>query len=96
VIEQVHTDNYGVYGARKVHAEVRRQGHPVARCAVERLMRSAGLRGITRAKGPRTTVPGTGPDTRQDLVDPAFTRPARTSCGSPTSSATRRSRTERW
>jgi putative transposase len=73
VIEQVHAENYGVYGARKVHAEVRRQGHPVARCTVERLMRSAGLRGITRAKGPRTTVPGTGPDTRPDLVDRAFT-----------------------
>jgi putative transposase len=73
VIEKVHTDNYGVYGARKVHGEVRRQGHPVARCAVGRLMRSAGLRGITRAKGPRSTVPGTGPDTRLDLVDRAFT-----------------------
>jgi putative transposase len=56
-----------------VHAEVRRQGHPVARCTVERLMRAAGLRGISRAKGPRTTVPGTGPDTRPDLVDRAFT-----------------------
>jgi len=73
VIERVHADNYGVYGARKVHAEVRRQGHPVARCTVERLMRAAGLRGITRAKGPRTTVPGTDPDTRPDLVDRAFT-----------------------
>ncbi len=73
MIEKVHADNYGVYGARKVHAEVRRQGHPVARCTVERLMRSAGLRGITRAKGPRTTVPGSGPDTRPDLVDRAFT-----------------------
>jgi putative transposase len=73
VIERVHAENYGVYGARKVHAEVRRQGHPVARCTVERLMRTAGLRGITRATGPRTTVPGTGPDTRPDLVDRAFT-----------------------
>jgi putative transposase len=69
----VHAENFGVYGARKVHAELRRQGHGVARCTVERLMRTAGLRGITRAKGPRTTVPGTGPDTRPDLVDRAFT-----------------------
>jgi putative transposase len=46
---------------------------PVARCTVERLMRAAGLRGITRAKGPRTTMPGTGPDTRPDLVERAFT-----------------------
>jgi hypothetical protein len=35
-------------------------------------MRQAGLRELNRAKGPRTTVPGTGPDTRPDLVDRAF------------------------
>jgi putative transposase len=73
VIERVHTENYGVYGARKVHAELHRRGHRVARCTVERLMRTAGLRGIRRAKGPRTTVPSTGPDTRPDLVDRTFT-----------------------
>ncbi len=72
MIAQLHEDNYGVYGARKVHAELRRQGHSVARCTVQRLMRQAGLRGISRAKGPRTTVPGTGPDTRPDLVDRTF------------------------
>ncbi|WP_374201356.1 IS3 family transposase [Blastococcus sp. KM273128] len=73
VIERVHAENFGVYGARKVHAELRRQGYPVARCTVERLMRRRGLRGITRAKGPRTTVPGVGPDARPDLVERAFT-----------------------
>lgn len=73
LIERVHADNYGVYGARKVHAELHRQGHQVARCTVERLMKAAGLRGISRAKGPRTTVPGTGPDTRPDLVQREFT-----------------------
>ena len=39
-------------------------------------MRAAGLRGITRAKGPRTTVTGTGPETRPDLVERAFTATA--------------------
>lgn len=68
MIELVHGANYGVYGARKIHAEVRRQGHQFARCTVERLMRTAGLWGITRAKGPRTTAAGTGPETRPDLV----------------------------
>jgi putative transposase len=76
LIEKVHGDNFGVYGARKVHAELHRQGYPVARCTVQRLMRAAGLRGISRAKGPRTTVPGSGPDTRPDLVDRAFTATA--------------------
>jgi len=73
VIKDVHAANYGVYGVRKVHAEVNRKGHRVARCTVARMMQAAGLRGISRAKGPRTTVPGTGPETRPDLVDRQFT-----------------------
>ncbi len=76
VIKQVHAQNYGVYGIRKVHAELNRQGHQVARCTVARLMRRAGLHGISRAKGPRTTIPGAGPDTRPDLVQRAFTATA--------------------
>ena len=86
VIEQVHADNYGVYGVRKMHAELNRQGHRVARCTVHRLMRAAGLRGISRAKGPRTTIPGTGPDTRPGPGRSRLHRAAhRTRCGSPTS-----------
>jgi putative transposase len=73
VIEKVHAENFGVYGARKIHAQLHRQGHQVARCTVQRLMRTAGLRGLSRAKGPRTTVPGSGPDLRPDLVERAFT-----------------------
>ena len=73
VIAMVHAENYGVYGARKVHAELGRQGHRVARCTVQRLMRTAGLRGISRAKDPRTTIPGPGPDLRPDLVERSFT-----------------------
>jgi putative transposase len=34
VIRKVHADNYGVYGVTKVHAELRRAGHRVARCTV--------------------------------------------------------------
>ncbi len=72
VIKRIHAENYGVYGVRKVHAQLRREGHHVARCTVARLMRAAGLRGISRAKGPRTTIPGSGPDTRPDLLDRNF------------------------
>ena len=81
-IERVHRDNYGVYGQRKVHAQLVREGirghadQPVARCTTQRLMRILGLRGVSRAKGPRTTVPGTGPDTREDLVQRDFTATA--------------------
>ncbi|HEX3778671.1 MAG TPA: IS3 family transposase, partial [Pseudonocardiaceae bacterium] len=56
-IEQVHEDNYGVYGARKVWVQLNRQGGDVARCTVERLMRESGLRGLLWDKSPRTTRP---------------------------------------
>lgn len=41
-MREVHSANYGVYGARKIWHELRRQGHPTVRCTVERLMRDAG------------------------------------------------------
>ena len=41
-IRRVHTDNYGVYGARKVWRQLRREGIRAARCTVERLMRREG------------------------------------------------------
>jgi putative transposase len=64
-IARVHKENYGVYGARKVWLQLNREGVPVARCTVERLMRQLGLAGARRGKQHRTTV-----------ADPAATRPA--------------------
>lgn len=75
-IRRVHKVNYGVYGARKVHAELHREGHPVARCTVERLMRKDGLRGVLRDKSPRTTRPGPETDRPGDLVEREFTAAA--------------------
>src|SRR5699024_3990872 len=75
-IGRVHSANFSVYWAKKVHAQLRREGISVARCTVERLMRVAGLRGISRSKGPRTTSPGHGPDCRPDLVEADFTATA--------------------
>jgi putative transposase len=72
-IEQVHEDNYGVYGARKVWAELSRQGIDVARCTVERLMREIGLRGLLRDKSPRTTRPAAETGRPGDLVKRDFT-----------------------
>jgi len=37
-IRRVHAAHYGVYGARKVWLTLNREGVPVARCTVERLM----------------------------------------------------------
>lgn len=75
-IRQIHADNYGVYGARKVHAALVREGHEVARCTVERLMRQAGLRGVIRAKSPRITRPAPETDRPADLVERQFTATA--------------------
>ena len=72
-IEQVHEANYSVYGARKVWAELNRQGVDVARCTVERLMRETGLRGLVRDKSPRTTKPAAETRRPGDLVERDFT-----------------------
>ncbi|WP_336924278.1 IS3 family transposase, partial [Streptomyces sp. JWR5-1] len=48
LIKEVYTSNYRVYGARKIWRELNRQGHEVARCTVERLMRELGITGAVR------------------------------------------------
>jgi transposase InsO family protein len=72
-IKVVHKANLGVYGVRKVHAALNREGISVARCTVERLMRAEGLQGISREKGRRTTI-GEGAETErpEDLVKRKF------------------------
>ena len=54
-IARVWDANLQVYGADKVWHQLRREGSPVARCTVERLMRQQGLRGVRRGKVVRTT-----------------------------------------
>jgi transposase InsO family protein len=72
-IRAAHRSNLGVYGARKIHAELNREGIKVARCTVERLMRAEALRGIPREKTRKTTV-GEGAQTERpaDLVERKF------------------------
>ena len=72
-IKVVHQANLGVYGVRKIHAALNREGIRVARCTVERLMRAEGLRGIRREKGRKTTI-GDGAETErpEDLVSRKF------------------------
>jgi putative transposase len=72
-VKTVHKANLGVYGARKVHAELNRSGVSVARCTVERLMRAEGLRGIRREKTRKTTVShGAETPRPSDLVERQF------------------------
>jgi putative transposase len=74
-VARVHTENYGVYGARKVWAQLNREDIRVARCTVERLMRAQGLAGARRGRRIRTTIAG---DTARagDLVGREFNPPA--------------------
>lgn len=73
LIGEVYASNYGVYGVRKVWHELRRRGHRVARCTVERLMRQAGLAGVVRGRKIRTTVSDPGSERASDLVNRDFT-----------------------
>jgi putative transposase len=73
---RVHEANLGVYGARKVWRALSREGIPVARCRVERLMRLLGLAGAVRGKVKRTTVPAEVAARPGDLVDRTFSAPA--------------------
>ena len=71
-IERVWRVNLKVYGADKVWRQLGREGIPVARCTVERLMRQQGLRGVVRGKQVRTTTPDTTAPCPLDRVHRAF------------------------
>jgi putative transposase len=79
LIEEVYASNYRVYGARKIWRELKRQGHTVARCTVERLMRELGITGAVRGRKVITTIvdrqAGRAPDRlERDFVAPAPNR----------------------
>ena len=73
-IARVWHAHHRVYGARKVWRQLHREGHHVARCTVERLMRAMGLRGATRGRA-RVTTTHAAPaaDRPADLVERQFT-----------------------
>jgi transposase InsO family protein len=71
-IERVWRGNLQVYGADKVWKQLRREGIPVARCTVERLMRAQGWRGVIRGKTVRTTVPDAKAPCPRDRVNREF------------------------
>ena len=73
VLREVHANNYGVYGKRKMWHALRRQGWMIGREQTGRLMRKAGLQGIRRGRKPMTTCGSKTVDARLDLVDRKFT-----------------------
>jgi len=73
LIRQIHTASRGIYGARRVHAELTMgYGVEVGHNAVGMLMSRAGLAGLPGNRRRRRKTPG--PPTAADLVDRQFDR----------------------
>ena len=71
-IKKAFDDSRGRYGARKVWHQLRREGREIARCTVERLMKTMGLQGVVRGKKVVTTNPDTAQPCPDDKVNRAF------------------------
>jgi len=71
-IEAIHRHSHGTYGAPRVHAELRHHGTRIARKRVARLMRHAGLRGVSRRRFITTTRRDPNAPPAEDLVQRNF------------------------
>lgn len=54
-VQEIHAGSRGTYGAPRIHAELVEAGVAVGRKRVARVMREAGIAGVSRRRGPRTT-----------------------------------------
>jgi putative transposase len=75
-IARVFTENFAVYGVRKVWRQMKREGFAVARCTVARLMQEMGLQGVIRGKPVRTTISDKTTPCPLDHVNRKFYAPA--------------------
>jgi putative transposase len=71
-IRSIHRGSRSTYGAPRVYQELRDQGVRIGRKRVARLMRVAGLQGVSRRKSVRTTVRKPGEAPAPDLVKRDF------------------------
>ncbi len=71
-IQAIHRESRGTYGAPRIHAELAAHGVHIGRKRVARLMRRAGLHGVSRRKQFRTTVRDETARPAPDLVDRQF------------------------
>jgi transposase InsO family protein len=67
-IRQAHQRSKGRYGAPRIHAQLRRDGHRHGRKRIARLMRAAGLHGRIPRRFKRTTIADPAAAARADLV----------------------------
>jgi putative transposase len=72
-IREEHLASRGIYGAPRIRAMLRRRGVIVSRKRVARLMREAGIVGVTRRSKHRTTTRDERQRPAPDLVDREFT-----------------------
>ena len=70
-IKAAHGKSRGRYGARRVWHQLRRDGHDIARCTVERLMHLHGLQGVVRGRK-KTTIPDPAQPCPDDKVSRQF------------------------
>jgi putative transposase len=71
-IRSIHALSKGTYGAPRVHAELIDEGRTIGRRRVARLMRSAGLFGVSKRKWCTTTVRDEKARPAPDLVQRQF------------------------
>ena len=72
-IETVHEESDGTYGSPRMHAELPDHGLQASLNRVARIMRVAGLQGVSRRRGVRTTWRSKEDAPAGDLVNRTFT-----------------------
>lgn len=75
-VKRIHRENYGVYGIRKVWHALQREGIQIGRDQVARLVRQAGLRGVSRRARARQSRPEEPEVRAADLVQRDWFRDA--------------------
>jgi putative transposase len=72
-IQSIHDESKGTYGVPRIHAELVDDGIRIGRKRVERLMRAAGLEGVSRRRKRKTTKRDQDARPAPDLVQRDFT-----------------------
>ncbi|MBG9245087.1 IS3 family transposase, partial [Corynebacterium belfantii] len=57
-VKEIHAENYGVYGVRKMWHALTREGIEIGREQTRRIMSLAGVTGKRKGRNPITTVKG--------------------------------------
>ena len=73
VIKEIHVESDETYGSPRIHAELAERGPPAGLNRVARVMRAAGIQGVSPRKWTCTTLRARGVRAAPDLVDRDFT-----------------------